>query len=182
MHPAKLFRYCPVCSSESLSSTEERYTLCTRCGFQFFFNSAAAVGVLLLQENRVLLTVRNRDPGRGMLDLPGGFVDPGEGAEEAACREIREELGLSLEREVLRYAGSGENLYQYGNVTYRTLDLFFSYELPEGAAEMIRKEETEIAEIRFYGRGEFRAEEFAFPTHAKALERFFARTDSSGFS
>jgi ADP-ribose pyrophosphatase YjhB (NUDIX family) len=71
----------------------------------------------------ILFGVRKHDPCRGMLDLPGGFVDAGETAEGAARREIREELGIVLPE--MRYLFSLPNRYPYRGVAYDTLDLIF---------------------------------------------------------
>jgi 8-oxo-dGTP diphosphatase len=53
-----------------------------------------AVGVLLLDGDRVLLVQRARPPHVGKWTVPGGGVEVGETLEEAALRELREETGL----------------------------------------------------------------------------------------
>jgi ADP-ribose pyrophosphatase YjhB (NUDIX family) len=53
-----------------------------------------AVGVLLLDGDRVLLVQRARPPQVGKWTVPGGGVEVGETLEEAALRELREETGL----------------------------------------------------------------------------------------
>ena len=53
-----------------------------------------AVGVLLLDGDRVLLVQRGRPPQVGRWTVPGGGVELGERLEEAALRELAEETGL----------------------------------------------------------------------------------------
>lgn len=106
---------------------------CHSCGFVLFFNAAAAVAVFIRREDgAVLFTRREKDPGKGLLGLPGGFVDFGETAEDALRREVREEVGLELG--ALSYLASFPNRYAYAGVTYHTLDLFFVAASPEGAS------------------------------------------------
>jgi ADP-ribose pyrophosphatase YjhB (NUDIX family) len=42
------------------------------------------------------MILRGHDPGRGLWSIPGGRIEPGESAEEAVVREVREETGLEV--------------------------------------------------------------------------------------
>lgn len=53
-----------------------------------------AVGVVCLRGDEVLLIRRGRPPKQGEWSLPGGRIEPGERAEDAALRELREETGV----------------------------------------------------------------------------------------
>jgi ADP-ribose pyrophosphatase YjhB (NUDIX family) len=117
------FRFCPRCAGASLVSDDGKSVRCGSCGFRYFHNMAAAVMGILVAPSGLLLTRRAADPGRGMLDLPGGFVDYGESLEDAIRREVREELGLELADP--RYFGSFPNTYAFEGVTYFTEDAVF---------------------------------------------------------
>lgn len=58
---------------------------------------AVGVGVVLIEEGRLLLIKRGREPQRGRWAVPGGKVRPGERMKDAARREVREETGLEVE-------------------------------------------------------------------------------------
>jgi 8-oxo-dGTP diphosphatase len=57
----------------------------------------AAVGVLVRSGDQVLLIRRGKDPFKGYWTLPGGAIELGEAAREAARREAREETGLEVD-------------------------------------------------------------------------------------
>ncbi len=132
------FICCPYCASTALTK-EPAHMACTTCGRHIYDNQAAAAGVVLrLPDNRVVLAKRARNPHKGKHDFPGGFVDRGENLEQAAVREIREELGLSIAQKDLRYICSGSFIYPFaGNTTYGT-DAHFMADITHEEVESIR--------------------------------------------
>ncbi len=74
-----------------------------------------AVGALARDgRGRVLLVLRGNEPDRGTWSLPGGRVEPGETAEQAIVREMKEETGLVVEVE--RHLTRIERPHQSGGV------------------------------------------------------------------
>lgn len=67
----------------------------------------ACVGAVVFDDDgRLLLVQRANPPAQGLWSLPGGRVEPGEPAQEAVRREVREETGLEIE--ILREVGTVE--------------------------------------------------------------------------
>jgi ADP-ribose pyrophosphatase YjhB (NUDIX family) len=62
-------------------------------------NPAPAVDFLISKDDnsKILLVRRKNDPFKGMLSIPGGFINEGETAEEAMIREAKEETSLDVE-------------------------------------------------------------------------------------
>jgi len=52
---------------------------------------------VIVQDGRVLLVQRGRDPMKGQWTLPGGVLEVGESLVEGVAREVREETGLEIE-------------------------------------------------------------------------------------
>lgn len=50
-----------------------------------------------MEGDKALLTLRAREPEKGRLDLPGGFLEVGEHPVDGLAREVREELGVEVE-------------------------------------------------------------------------------------
>lgn len=93
------YSFCPKCGrrlSLRLIDQHERL-VCSGCGFIFYQNSKPCVGVLVVEDNRLLLVQRAIEPFKGYWDIPGGFLEAGEHPEAGAIRELQEETGLLIE-------------------------------------------------------------------------------------
>jgi ADP-ribose pyrophosphatase YjhB (NUDIX family) len=55
------------------------------------------VGAVIVDEGRVLLVQRGREPLKGHWSLPGGMVELGESLQAGVIREVEEETGLLVE-------------------------------------------------------------------------------------
>lgn len=60
-------------------------------------NPTPTVDAILQKGTKVLMVRRSKEPFKGMLALPGGFVNEGETVEEAMKREVLEETSLEVE-------------------------------------------------------------------------------------
>jgi NADH pyrophosphatase NudC (nudix superfamily) len=130
MHPLEKFSYCPVCGSKHFVENGPKSKKCENCGFEYFLNpSAANVAFILNKEGQLLVLRRKREPAKGTLDLPGGFADLGETAEQGVKREVLEETGLIVKKAT--YLFSYPNIYLYSGFQVRTLDAFFLCEVDD---------------------------------------------------
>ena len=55
------------------------------------------VGAVVVDQGRVLLVRRGREPLKGQWSLPGGLLEIGESLSAGVVREVREETGLTVE-------------------------------------------------------------------------------------
>lgn len=145
-HPINVLKFCPRCGSAHFLATGSRSFKCEDCSFNYYVNSATAVAVLLFNENgELLFTRRAIEPHFGKLDLPGGFIDPMESGEQAAIREIQEELGIQIHS--LKYFGSFPNEYVFSGYSVFTLDLAF-FAKTESLHKMIAMDD--VASFEFH--------------------------------
>lgn len=164
----QLFQYCPVCGSDNFELNNIKSKKCHACGFVFYVNPAAAVAGFILNENQELLVcVRAHDPEKGTWDLPGGFIDDEESAEEALRREIHEELQADVE--TARILFTLPNEYLYSGWTTPTLDIFFSCQLVD--SERI-KASDDVAEVFYLPLKEIDPEKFGLKSVREAVRKF----------
>ncbi len=94
-----IYKFCPLCKEKLVEKIEGGYQRfkCPQCGFVHYRNPAPTAGVLVVENNRVLLVKRRFEPYRGLWVMPSGYIEYEESASETAVREVEEETGVCVE-------------------------------------------------------------------------------------
>lgn len=100
---ARTSRYCGACGTPTEPAVAEQAVTCPNCGLRAYPRISPVVIVRVTRGEEILL-VRPVRAGRAMYTLIAGFVEAGESLEQAASREIAEEVGIIVGD--LAYAGS----------------------------------------------------------------------------
>ncbi len=170
-HPLSKFNFCPVCGSKHFEINDDKSKKCGRCGFEYYLNpSAANVALILNERGELLVLTRKREPGKGTLDLPGGFADIGESMEQGVAREVKEETGLEVTR--TQYLFSYPNVYLYSGFEVKTLDAFFLCEVKTTDHAVAQ---DDAADCQWIGLGDIRTELFGLRSVRNGLHEFIRR-------
>lgn len=162
------FLYCPKCANR-LEKHPPKVLICKSCGLDLYVNPRPSNAVLLIDsEDRILLTKRKFEPGAGLWDLPGGFVDIGETVEQSIDREMREELGVSVKN--IKYLCSGHDRYIFKGLNYHTIGMVFKAEIAGG--DLVAHDDVES--FKFFAKSEIPWSELAFPVLKEMLITYFS--------
>ena len=166
-HPHSFSRFCMHCGQRLTTAVPEgdskRRLVCMDCGFVHYINPRPVAGALPVREDgAVLLLRRAMEPSIGLWVFPGGYMDVGETAEEAAIRETMEEVNLAV-----------EDLSLLGVYTRLEPGVVVIVYTSRGNGEASAGDEA--AEVRWFAPHEIPWEELAFDTTALALQDFIAR-------
>jgi 8-oxo-dGTP diphosphatase len=95
------YRFCPRCAgrldNRVIKKGDPERLVCEACGFVFYLGPKLVAGAIVELDGGIVLLQRAIEPGYGLWTFPGGFVERGEVAEDAAARETLEETGLEIE-------------------------------------------------------------------------------------
>jgi len=93
--------------------------------------SFVTVDAVVVQSGHILLVERKARPGKGLLALPGGFVDPHERIRDACLRELKEETRIKVPFPVLRGSIKRSDVFDdpYRSARGRTFTHAFYIEL-----------------------------------------------------
>ena len=99
--------FCPKCGSRLVpraAGDDGDVPYCEQCGQYWFDSFACCVIILLANECGEVCLLRQSYLSSRYMTYVAGFIKPGESAEEAAAREVKEETGIETGR--LDYAGT----------------------------------------------------------------------------
>lgn len=166
-HPLIVFEYCPRCGSHNFAINGERSRHCSDCGFTYYANASAATAAIITNsKSEILLATRAFEPAKGKLDLPGGFVDMNETAEEALIRELKEELNIDVRNP--QYLFSIPNEYNFSGITVHTLDMFFKIEVND---DIQIQTNDDVASAQFYDLKIVNTEDIGLNSIKKAINK-----------
>ena len=131
-------QYCGRCGARTRDRTSERAKECPVCGFVLFPRVSPAMMVLVTRGRELLLARANRFP-QAMYSALAGFVESGESIEDCVHREVREEVGIEVDR--LRYFASQSWAFPHS--------LMIAYNAEYAGGEM-RPCDEEIADARWF--------------------------------
>ena len=125
--------------------------------------SLHTVGLLVIKERKLLLAYSKN---KKCFYLPGGKIDENETAEEALCREIAEELNVTLNENDLRYyTHIFAPAYGELNGVMMEQECFFVKK------EINPEASSEIEEVRYFSLSEYLKETNKAPGAVMILEK-----------
>ena len=154
-------RSCPRCRAEA-TVDYPRSLSCPTCGYGAYYNpKPVGAAIPVTRDGRIVLLRRGFEPGKGRWTFPGGFVDLGESVEEAAIREVMEELEIEVELDRL--------LGVYSRADDRVVLVVYT-----ATTTQTPRTTPEATEVRAFAPSELPWGELAFWSTELALKDYFA--------
>jgi NAD+ diphosphatase len=139
-------RFCSRCGAPTQPEMGGHSRRCTKEGSEHFPRCDPAVIMLVTDPDDRCLLARNAQWPKGRVSVLAGFVEPGESAEQAVAREVREETGVIVSS--VSYAASQPWPMPH------SLMLGFR---AEAVTTVINVDAEEIEEAAWYGRDDLRS-------------------------
>jgi ADP-ribose pyrophosphatase YjhB (NUDIX family) len=164
------WEFCPRCRATLERGGGRAH--CPACGFTAYASSVPTASALLEDgDGRVLLARRAVEPGAGLWDVPGGYLEEGEHPLDGLARELREEAGVEIEP--LELLGVWIDRYGDGPDANATLNLYWRARILAGEP----RPDDDVAELRWFGRDELPTRpELAFANTAEVLDHWRRRS------
>lgn len=95
--------YCPDCGESLVSRRIESRTrsYCVSCETPVYRNPKPCAGVLVIDDQQLLLVKRTNPPGVGTWAVPAGFLEYDEPPQTGAARELEEETNITVSEDDL---------------------------------------------------------------------------------
>ncbi|MDB6133404.1 MAG: nudC [Verrucomicrobiales bacterium] len=171
MHPSQCFKFCPSCGTALPDDRQRQPLCCPACGLVYYFNTTCATAAIVVRPDGMALFIRRaKEPRKGALGLPGGFIDEGETAEDGVRREFTEEVGFAPVD--IDFLCSHPNTYDYKGITYPVLDFFF---VARATGDQQAQALDAVDSVHWLDPMTVGLEEIAFPSMKYALTQYRER-------
>lgn len=166
-------QFCPKCA-HPLRYESGDLSICAACNFHHYDAPRPTSAAIIVNKNgHILMVKRAIEPQKGLWDLPGGFVESKESAEESVIRELKEELGVDIRRESIRYFASYPDDYAYDGMQYQIFGLTFIVEVPE---DTTFTPDDDVSEARFFAPEEAPLDAIAFSSMKQSVLDYMAQS------
>lgn len=162
----KIHSHCSYCG-HTFAPDQPWPRRCAHCENITFVNPLPVAVLVQPVDDGVLLVRRGIEPQRGKWALPGGYIDLGEGWQEAAARELFEETGVRTDPAAIRL------LDAHNGSDGRTLLLFGAAAPLSTAALPEFVPNAESTERAIITADEVADIDFAFSLHRDVLREYF---------
>jgi NAD+ diphosphatase len=136
--------HCPRCGTLTMPAPAGHARRCPADGSEHFPRIDPAVIMLVTDDQDRCLLARNRNWPARRVSILAGFVEPGESAEQAVIREVREETGIAVS--AIRYVGS--------QPWPMPQSLMLGFRAEAGHGQQIIVDDEEIAEAHWFSRAD----------------------------
>lgn len=149
--------------------TKRKHNLykCKVCNYEHFVDPYPTTSVIIINEkDEIMLVKRKFPPKKGFWDLPGGFVDIGETGEDGARREIKEELGLTLNE--IYYLGALPDKYLFQGINLDTLTLSYYSKITNAVIKI----SDDITGYKFFNEKDIPYNKLAFKNLSVSIKKY----------
>lgn len=163
----KVFQYCPRCANKI--ELNHYFFVCDKCGLhQYLAPTPCNAAILINKKQEVMLVKRKNPPKKDYWDLPGGFIEFSETAEESLVRELQEELDFDIDS--FSYFRSYTDIYNFKGVRVKTLGFIYVGTIDDESFSP----KDDITEVRFFPLNAIPFPKIAFSSVKKAIKDFRA--------
>lgn len=129
---------------------------------------------IVVCSGHVLVIKRKVNPGKGLYAVPGGFIRQNEFVRDGAIRELREETGIRLDKQILESSIVDSCVFDYPNRSERgrTITHGFYLKLKDGKLPEIKAGDDAAEALWMPLMDAFRNEEKFFEDHLHIIQYF----------
>lgn len=122
---------------------------------------------ILIKSGHVLVTVRGGYPGKGLLALPGGYLNQDERIVDGCLRELKEETRIAVDKDELRKSIVDQRVFDHPDRSLRGRTITHGYCMNLGSGELPKVKGADDAAKAFWMplRDVYRREEEFFEDH-----------------